>query len=540
MLTLRPPTEDLCPPTAVPAPGAAATLGPHGDGVLEVLAVVSQGGSDCGELEVKAVVPGVRARASGLKGSLWSVRILCSLITHQRMFNATLSPLGCPFVPDLLYGAPAALHTPVPPGTDALFPALNAVQRRAAAQCVHAQGRLQLAQGPPGTGKTTTIVGTVSAFLEGGSARRVLVCAPSNKAVQELCTRFHHDHPTVPVALVAATEDPEDLADALQRVSLHGWLQHRLQQASVCLDQLGMASVGGDGQGLLGILREIEDRAPLFFRAHRGSEWAMVGQRLGTATAADARALWAPLRAICEGLRAGMAKAAALQSAEQEIVRSAKVVFCTLAVSGRTGLNGCLGADLLIIDEAAQCVEPESLVAIAAAQAQSCVLVGDPKQLPATVLSPTAAGLGYTRSLMERLLQCGQPYTQLTTQYRMHPTITQLPNSLFYRGELEDDLSVQQGRRDCGWYRSVPCLGPLAFVNVGTGAESRARNSFENAQEAQLLVMVVQHLLTKCRVQAREIGVLTFYRAQVALLKTLLRSRLGASAPVKVQACPPP
>jgi senataxin len=46
------------------------------------------------------------------------------------------------------------------------------------------------------------------------------------------------------------------------------------------------------------------------------------------------------------------------------------------------------------------------------------VLVGDPRQLSATVLSMVAAQKGYDRSLFERLETSGVPVWQLLVQYR--------------------------------------------------------------------------------------------------------------------------
>ena len=47
-----------------------------------------------------------------------------------------------------------------------------------------------LLQGPPGTGKTYTILGIVSALLAHEPEKRVLVCAPSNAAVDEVASRL--------------------------------------------------------------------------------------------------------------------------------------------------------------------------------------------------------------------------------------------------------------------------------------------------------------------------------------------------------------
>ena len=50
------------------------------------------------------------------------------------------------------------------------------------------ENRVSLIQGPPGTGKTYTILGILAMILTGG-ARKILVCTPSNLAIDEIVTR---------------------------------------------------------------------------------------------------------------------------------------------------------------------------------------------------------------------------------------------------------------------------------------------------------------------------------------------------------------
>ena len=57
---------------------------------------------------------------------------------------------------------------------------------------------------------------------------------------------------------------------------------------------------------------------------------------------------------------------------------------------------------IVIVDEAAQCIEPETLVPLQYGGSK-IVLVGDPMQLDATVLSRTAADAGLKTSLFSRL-----------------------------------------------------------------------------------------------------------------------------------------
>jgi len=47
---------------------------------------------------------------------------------------------------------------------------------------------LLLIQGPPGTGKTQTITGMI-AMLISANVDKILICAPSNAAIDEIITR---------------------------------------------------------------------------------------------------------------------------------------------------------------------------------------------------------------------------------------------------------------------------------------------------------------------------------------------------------------
>lgn len=67
-----------------------------------------------------------------------------------------------------------------------------------------------------------------------------------------------------------------------------------------------------------------------------------------------------------------------------------------------------------------QATEPGTLIPLRYG-CRTLVLVGDPRQLPATVISEEAAARGYGCSLFERLERCGHEVLMLSTQYRMHP-----------------------------------------------------------------------------------------------------------------------
>ncbi|KAH9566591.1 hypothetical protein CY35_04G135600 [Sphagnum magellanicum] len=69
---------------------------------------------------------------------------------------------------------------------------LNSTQLMAVSALLSLRQGFLLVQGPPGTGKTSAIVGMISSLLIEEAGVRVLVCAPSNAALDELVARLMH------------------------------------------------------------------------------------------------------------------------------------------------------------------------------------------------------------------------------------------------------------------------------------------------------------------------------------------------------------
>jgi hypothetical protein len=128
----------------------------------------------------------------------------------------------------------------------------------------------------------------------------------------------------------------------------------------------------------------------------------------------------------------------------ETILSKASIIACTLSKAGSGDFSELKhGFDALIIDEAAQAVELSTLVPIRERVAR-VVLVGDPKQLPATVKSVVAAKARYDRSLFERIAESGVAPSMLRVQYRMHPFLRDFPSKRFYGGMLTDGPSVME------------------------------------------------------------------------------------------------
>jgi senataxin len=153
------------------------------------------------------------------------------------------------------------------------------------------------------------------------------------------------------------------------------------------------------------------------------------------------------------------------------------------------------------------------------------VLVGDPEQLPPTVLSQFAAEKLYGQSLFERLYSrfkamTHSPVMMLTTQYRMHPDICHFPNQHVYYGLLNTDREVAKKRQ----------VFPFAAYTVfdlqnSTEELDPSGTSVFNPQEAEVTRMLCTHLSTymKPRQMLHGIGIITPYQRQRSLLVSKLR-----------------
>jgi hypothetical protein len=94
----------------------------------------------------------------------------------------------------------------------------------------------------------------------------------------------------------------------------------------------------------------------------------------------------------------------------RQLISTADVLFCTLASAGGVILKYHSVSDL-IVDEAAAATEPELCIPFHLRPSRM-LCVGDPLQLPATVLSRRAVELGLSESLHERLMyRCNYQYT---------------------------------------------------------------------------------------------------------------------------------
>ncbi|MCL7028345.1 hypothetical protein MKW94_019845 [Papaver nudicaule] len=152
-------------------------------------------------------------------------------------------------------------------------------------------------------------------------------------------------------------------------------------------------------------------------------------------------------------------------------LKNSSLIFST--VSSSYDLHGLdlEPLDLLVIDEAAQLKECESVIPMQLEAIRHTVLIGDEYHAQARVKSRVSDEAGFGRSLFERLGLFGHSEDLLNMQYRMLPAISTFPNRRFYKDQIVDAPSVlcenfQQN------YLPGPMFGPYSFINISNGRDN--------------------------------------------------------------------
>jgi len=153
------------------------------------------------------------------------------------------------------------------------------------------------------------------------------------------------------------------------------------------------------------------------------------------------------------------------------------------------------------------------------------IVVGDPKQLPPTVIDKKCSELGYGISWLARTYnQMPKQVHLLNVQYRMDKSILNFPNKQFYNKQIMSGDSVV-GREP---YVSKPNI----FVDTkGNGREEKNQFSWKNEYEAVVIKSILNTnedivKLQSCSPQARTI-IISPYRAQVCLISDQFKKVRG-------------
>lgn len=211
------------------------------------------------------------------------------------------------------------------------------------------------------------------------------------------------------------------------------------------------------------------------------------------------------------------------ENVKNEILLSVKVVFSTLSMSGSnilTAINQTF--DTVIIDEAAQAVELSTLIPLKFG-CERLILVGDPKQLAATVFSETAIVHNYDQSLFKRFQEAGHQVVILKTQYRMHKKISKFISDTFYEGLLDDYSKIEDSTENEACLKS-PNFQPVTFYDIES-EESFENNSFSNEDQIAIVIKLIEKLreIYTPKELVEKVSIISPYSNQVFKIKEILK-----------------
>jgi len=276
--------------------------------------------------------------------------------------------------------------------------------------------------GPPGTGKTRTLGMTVATLVEKGES--VLILAHSNIAVdvatlsmaQHLSHSPHYSQGRLlRYGIIYASELK---SDAFQSLHVKGVLRQRNAPLIQRIDEL-------DARAQTLTRRLSKGELSLTERERLQDELAVVKDQLK------------PLREE-------------LKQHEDQLLRQAVVVACTFSKATIAPQVYERRFDNVIIDEASMAYIPHCVFASSLAD-KRVVIFGDFRQLsPISQADSVLAKRWLQRDIFDQAgiiakVNAARPdprLTLLSTQYRMHPEIAEIPNELFYQGRLRNGAQV--------------------------------------------------------------------------------------------------
>ncbi|KAJ1924603.1 DEAD-box type RNA helicase [Tieghemiomyces parasiticus] len=557
-------------------------------------------------------------------GSRWRLWKLTQLTTMNREYLGLANLGGLSLMPAVLRSRIPAVPALPPTEVDECIRTygVNRPQAQAVLTVKRRGNGFSLIQGPPGTGKTRTILALVGCLLgqvaekstaagddefarnavpiaiptgpagvhkvpravdsTGAGNDKLLICAPSNAAVDEIVKRIMDGVTGADGKPIYPRVVRIGVADSMNAQVRAVSLDQLVDDAIVGLNRAGGGASGAkptgpadgqdakDSKGTMGTVRAQMDQCIERQDAIHQEIKALIRQQdeikaQVRAKAAERRPDLAEIERLedsgkrlkrkqweltTESNRERDRQTALLQGMEtnrrqvrQQILRDTDILCCTLSGSGHETLQSMHCAfETVIIDEAAQSVELSCLIPLQY-RCRRCILVGDPNQLPPTVISPEASNYLYNQSLFVRLQKSNPGCVNLLSiQYRMHPEISRFPSRMFYNAQLLDGPDLRE-RKVAVWHVDpagggggdgaggrIPRFAPFRFYHVAHGREQSAGNkSLVNHAEAEALCDFVAGL---CRTFPREtfahrIGVITPYKQQMFRLRQLFEQRFG-------------
>jgi len=384
---------------------------------------------------------------------------------------------------------------------------LNPSQNEALKRSINSE--IFLIHGPPGTGKTTTLSEVIKKHI----GKKILVTADSNVAVDNLVERLK-DYNIVRIGHPAKIDSNlmkysldvrvrrdkryKEVEKIIKKIDDLKYLQDKRYKKPTPGRRRGMSdeeilALAKENRGKRGVKAEwIKEMA----------EWIKIQQNINK--------LYDKKNEIVSEII-------------NDILNSAEIIFSTNSGAGGEFLEE-REFDVAFIDEAAQSLEPSSL--IPAIKAKQVFFAGDHKQLPPTILSNDKR---LSISMFERLsaLYPNAMHT-LSIQYRMNEKINAYPSCQFYDCKVKTyekiknisikDLNITP-KEEFGYDKAV-----VFFDTQGKFLEKNKKGSFSkyNPLEAKFVINLANKLL-EAGAKEEHIGIITPYKDHEEYLKSLCK-----------------
>ncbi|KYN31774.1 putative helicase senataxin [Trachymyrmex septentrionalis] len=402
---------------------------------------------------------------------------------------------------------------------EAVFRVTNAVIKKEAKLC--------FIQGPPGTGKSKVIVNLVTQILYGGcqdkKSLRILICAPSNAAIDEIVIRLLHIRSIL-------KQKRFNMVRIGRSESMHP------KTKDISVPQIAKRYLINVSKGIKTTDNNIEDLSILqayinSFNAKLGSiqdvqeekRYSLNRKLFETTVKYELMKSNKSIDEVNSKERARYQR-----MSEDIILQGANIIACTLSSCYTNQMESLFGGhkeriSVCIVDEATQSCEAETLIPLMLG-VTTLVLVGDPNQLPATILSQRAKKLGLDQSVFSRIQnvfasQSNNPIIMLDMQYRMEYAISYWPNRYFYGGKLKNATDYRM-------------KFPFHAYRVLDHNFTQNYDKFSNTTEAEFVANIIYTMLKCAKWESTSatitLGVLTPYNNQRTLILNKINEKISS------------
>lgn len=376
------------------------------------------------------------------------------------------------------------------------------------------EAKLCFIQGPPGTGKSTVIVNLVSQILYSEhtirKSLRILICAPSNAAIDEIVIRLLDIRSKLKnrfnMVRIGRLESMHPMTKPISVTELGKRHLAKMSQEAACSDNTEDIAI------LKAKLNSLKAELSSTQQKNEEKQKEIRRKLLETSTKYELLKCGKPINEFSPKDRAKYQR-----MAENIILSGADIIACTLSSCYTNQMESIFGGykeriSVCIVDEATQSCEAETLIPLMLG-VKTLVLVGDPNQLPATILSQRAKELKLDQSLFSRIQniftsQENNPIIMLNTQYRMDYAISYWPNKYFYDGKLKNSIDFRM-------------KFPFHSYRVLDHNFNQNEDKFSNTIEAEFIAKIIFSMLTFVNwenVNPISLGILTPYNNQRTLI----------------------